>query len=110
MELVGIPIEQQDKFPHQFSGGQRQRIAIARALAVEPQIIVLDEAVAALDLSIQAKILNLLTELRVNFGLTFIFITHDMHVVEYFSDRIAWLDKGKLIKIGNKDEIMPLIE
>ena len=110
LELVGIPIEQQDKFPHQFSGGQRQRIAIARALAVEPQIIVLDEAVAALDLSIQAKILNLLTELRVNFGLTFIFITHDMHVVEYFSDRIAWLDKGKLIKIGNKDEIMPLIE
>lgn len=109
LALVGIPLEQQGKFPHQFSGGQRQRIAIARALAVEPQIIVLDEAVAALDLSIQAKILNLLTELRVKFGLTFIFITHDMHVVEYFADRIAWLEKGQLIKIGNKEEIMLLI-
>lgn len=110
LALVGIPLEQQGKFPHQFSGGQRQRIAIARALAVEPQIIVLDEAVAALDLSIQAKILNLLTELRVKFKITFIFITHDMHVVEYFADRIAWLEKGQLIKIGTKDEIMPLME
>ena len=96
--------------PHQFSGGQRQRISIARALAVEPEVIVMDEAVAALDLSIQAKIINLLIDLQRQFKLSFVFITHDIHVVEYFADRVALLEYGELKEIGPIEKMLPILK
>jgi peptide/nickel transport system ATP-binding protein len=100
LRLVGLAPEHARRFPHEFSGGQRQRIGIARALAVEPRFIVADEPVSALDVSIQAQVINLLADLRERLGLTMLFISHDLDVVEYVCDRIVVLYLGKVMEIG----------
>ena len=98
--LVGLPDDAARRYPHEFSGGKRQRISIALALALEPALIVADEPVSALDVSIQAQILNLLVEVRRRFALTFVFISHDLAVVRYIADRIAVLYRGELVEVG----------
>ena len=100
LSLVGLAPEHARRFPHEFSGGQRQRIGIARALAVEPHFIVADEPVSALDVSIQAQVINLLCDLRERFGLTMLFISHDLDVVEYLCDRIVVLYLGKVMEVA----------
>lgn len=105
LETVGLNIDHATRYPHEFSGGQRQRIGIARALAVEPQFIVCDEPISALDVSIQAQIINLLEQLQAERGLTYLFIAHDLSMVKYFSNRIGMMYRGKLVELADAEEL-----
>ncbi len=106
LKLVGLPAAAGNRYPHELSGGQRQRVAIASALAVEPDVILADEAVSALDVSVQAQIINLLSDLKKKFGLTYIFITHDLNLSVYFCDRIAVLYLGQIMEICSSDVLL----
>lgn len=105
LELVGLNREHSNRFPHEFSGGQRQRIGIARALAVNPKVLICDEPISALDISIQAQVVNLLRKLQKDKNLTLVFIAHDLSMVKYISDRVAVMFRGKIVELGSSDDV-----
>jgi oligopeptide/dipeptide ABC transporter ATP-binding protein len=105
LRMVGLHASDAEKYPHEFSGGQRQRIAIARAIASEPRVLILDEAVSSQDISIRAQILNLLKDLQARFGLSYLFVAHDLSTVRYMSDRISVMYLGRIVETGDTDTV-----
>lgn len=106
LDQVGLLKEHAGRYPHEFSGGQRQRISIARALALEPELLICDESVAALDVSVQSQVLNLLKDLKEELGLSLLFITHDMSVVNFIADRIFVMNQGKIMESGVTQDVI----